>query len=65
MAENNAGDKKKYRWEDEEIDRLIDLYEERHCLWEIADKSYQKREVKEKALSEICENLGIETRVSN
>lgn len=56
-----ADNKKKYRWEDEEIDQLINLYEERPCLQDIADKSYQKRDIKERALSEISEELDIET----
>ena len=59
-----ADNKKKYRSAGEEIDRLIDLYEERHCLWDIADKSYQKRDMKERALSEISEELDIETNSS-
>ena len=39
------------------VDKLIDLYEARPCLWDIADP---KRNVKEKALSEIKEQLGME-----
>ena len=27
----------KFRWEDEDIERLIDLYEARPCFWDIAD----------------------------
>ena len=50
----------KFRWEDEDIERLIDLYEARPCLWDIADPTYSKRDVREKALSKIREELGIE-----
>ena len=42
------------------VDTLIDLYEARPCLWDIADPTYSKRNVKEKALSEIKEQLGME-----
>ena len=42
------------------VDKLIDLYEVRPCLWDIADPTYSKRNVKEKALSEIKEQLGME-----
>ena len=49
----------KFRWEDEGlierlierlIKRLIELYEARPCLWDIADPTYSKRDVREKAL---------------
>ena len=53
-------DRKKIRWDDEMVDKLIDLYETRPCLWDIADPTYSKRNVKEKALSEIKEQLGME-----
>ena len=52
--------KKKIRWDNEMVDKLIDLYEARPCLWDIADPTYSKRNVKEKALSEIKEQLGME-----
>ena len=42
------------------IDKLIDLYEARPCLWDIADPTYSKRNVKEKAVSEIKEQLDME-----
>ena len=54
----------KFRWEDEGlierlierlIKRLIELYEARPCLWDIADPTYSKRDVREKALPEIKE----------
>ena len=54
---------KKYCWDDEEIEKLLDLYEEHPCLWDIRDPSYQKREVKERALAEIGETLEIESSV--
>ena len=50
----------KFRWEDEDIERLINLYEARPCLQDIADPTYSKRDVIEQALSEIKEELGIE-----
>ena len=64
MADSKDGSStaksQKFRWEDEDIERLIDLHEARPCLWEIADSTYSKRDVREKALSEIKEKLGIE-----
>ena len=64
MADSKDGSStaksQKFRWEDEDIERLIDLYEARPCLWDIADPTYSKRDVREKALSEIKEELGIE-----
>ena len=65
MADSKGGSSiaksQKFCWEDEDIERLIDVYEARHCLWDIADPTYSKRDVREKALSEIKEELGKET----
>ena len=58
--EKMADDKKKYRWSDDKVGLLIDLFEERPCLWDIAVPSNSKRDVKEKALSEISETLGMD-----
>ena len=58
MADKNAGNKKNYRWEDEEIDGLIVLYEERTCLWYI-ELSKEGRKIR--SFVRNCEELGIET----
>ena len=71
MAELTASDnpatttagKQKFKWKDELVEKLIDLYEERPRLWDISDRSYSKRDVKEKALSEIKEEMGIEVSI--
>ena len=51
MADSKDGsstDKsQKFRWEDEDVESLIDLYEARTCLWDIADPTYSKRDVGE------------------
>ena len=65
MAENkdkegSSGSQKKIRWDDEMVDKLIDLYEPRPFLWDNADPTYSKRNVKENALSETKEQLGME-----
>ena len=36
-------------WMDEEISLLIDMLEEKPCLWDVFDKQYTKRDVKEMA----------------
>lgn len=61
-ASTGAGKQKpeKLKWNDELVEKLIELYEERPCLWDISDRSYSKRDVKEKALSEIKEELEVE-----
>ena len=53
-------EKKKMKWADEEVTRLIDMYEEKPCLWEISSKSYQRRDLREKALSEISEDFVVD-----
>ena len=50
---------KKKNWVDSEIELLIDLYEQSPGLWDIFDKSYQKRDVKEKRYADISEELQI------
>ena len=64
MADSKDGSStsksQKFRWKDEDIERLIDLYEATLCLWDIVGTTYSKKDVREKALSEIKEELGIE-----
>ena len=48
------------KWQDGEIEKLIDLYEENPCLWDIFDNSYQKRDVKERALAAIANELDVQ-----
>ena len=48
MAENkdkegSSGSQKKNWWDNEMVDKLINLYEARPCLWDIADPTYSKR----------------------
>ena len=44
-------------WTDEEISLLIDMLEEKLCLWEVFDQEYTKRDVKEIAYTEIASSL--------
>ena len=60
---STAAGKQKYKWNDQTVEKLIDLYEERPCLWDISDRSYSKRDAKEKALSEIKDELDIELSI--
>ena len=48
------------KWQDGEIEKLIDLYEKNPCLWNIFDNSYQKRDVKERALAAIANELDVQ-----
>ena len=38
----------KIMWDDEMVDKLITLYEARPCLWDIADPTYSKRNVRKR-----------------
>ena len=40
-------------WPQSDIYRLIDLYEERTCLWDVFSNDYHNREVTGKAKSEM------------
>ena len=44
-------------WTDEQISLLIDVLEEKPCLWDVFDKEYTKRYVKEIAYMEIESSL--------
>ena len=44
-------------WTDEEISLLIDMLEEKPCLWDVFDNGYTKRDVKEIAYTEIASSL--------
>ena len=41
--------KKERKWKDEEIETLITLYEDRACLWDVANEDYMNRDKKEVA----------------
>ena len=56
MAEKRSNKK----WQDGKIEKLIDLYAENHCLWDIFDKSYYKRDVKERALAAVANKLDVQ-----
>lgn len=45
--------KKERNWKDEEIEFLINLYEERVCLWDVSHEDYMNREKKDIAYSQI------------
>ena len=45
------------KWEDGGIEKLIDLYEGNSCLWDTFDESFQKQDVKEKALAAIAKEF--------
>ena len=47
------------KWTTEDTNRLIDLFEERPCLWDIFQKDYHCREKKESAYNEIKDILGV------
>ena len=47
------------KWSDDEVGCLIDLYESKSCLWDIFNKDYSKRDIKEKALNEISEEVNL------
>ena len=48
-------------WADEEISLLMDMLEEKLCLWDVFDKEYMKRDVKEIACTEITSSLDTNT----
>ena len=59
-----TGKRSNKKWQDGEIEKPIDLYEENPCLWDIFDNSYQKRDVKEHWLLSLT-NLMFKSQISN
>ena len=52
----------KVRWTVDQIESLfIHLSDQKPCLWDIADKLHQKRDINEKALSEISKARYVDT----
>ena len=48
---------KRKDWADEEISLLINMLEEKPCLWDVFDEEYTKRDVKEIGYTEIASSL--------
>lgn len=46
-------------WTDDEISLLIEMLEERPCLWDVFDKQYSKRDIREIAYTEIASALDV------
>ena len=44
-------------WTDEEISLLRDMFEEKPCLWDVFDREYTKRDVKEITYTEIASSV--------
>ena len=51
--ENKAEQNWNVKWSNEKIFRLIKLYEERPCLWDVFSQQYHNRETTRKAKSEL------------
>ena len=49
------------KWSEDEVDELIDMLEERVCLWDVFSKEYHNRNKREKAFEEMEEQLQIST----
>ena len=47
------------RWNDEETDILIDMFEKSACLWDIFSKDYHMKDKRDKAYEKIQEELDI------
>ena len=50
-------------WRSETVAQLIDLYEERPCLYHTKHKDYDNRDVRSKALSQMTDILGISGKI--
>ena len=47
----------KVEWTDDEVQDLIELVEEKPCLWDIFSNEYTKKEVKERVYVELAEHI--------
>ena len=48
------------RWMEPKIGQLIDLLEEKDCLWDVSKKDYHVRNKRERAFEEMRNNLDID-----
>ena len=51
--------RKPRKWNDEETDLLIDLFEQNACLWDVFFKDYHLKDKRDKAYETMQEELGI------
>ena len=51
---------KNTKWTNQLVTQLIDLLEERPCLWNVCDKNYHMRGMRDLALTEISQNLKVQ-----
>ena len=59
-TKKEEGEKKGAKdWTDDEVSILIDMLEERPCLWDCFDKEYSKRDLKDIAYTEIASVLDV------
>ena len=50
---------------DDEVQDLIELHEERPCLWDIFSNEYTKREEKERTYAELAEHFDFSSAIVN
>lgn len=50
-------------WSTDRVSSLIDLYEERPCLYNTKHKDYFNRDTRSKSLLEISEVIGLEGKI--
>ena len=58
--EKNSKRGKTRKWTEEETEKLIDLLEENTCLWDVSNKEYLLKNKREKALSDMSDELDME-----
>ena len=60
-AEKSGGKSvaKSKKWTDKEIDKLLEMLEDRVCLWDVSSKEYHLRDKRAKAYKEMEEKLGV------
>ena len=51
-------------WTNEAVTELIDLYEERPCLYDTKHKDYYNRDLRGRALSEIADKTGFSGKMN-
>ena len=62
-SKNKPDEKDKKEWDDDETVDFIDMLKENPCLWDVFDKDYSKRDVKEIAYKSIA--TAFDTNISS
>lgn len=61
-VEDSSTSKVSVLWKEETLEKIIELYREQPCLYNVKLKEYHNRDMKKMALEKIANDLGITSK---